>query len=307
MQSLRSRAIIFLMKHRHWFSLKLKAEVIDFNSPVAEMRAKVEKSAARMAKMPEGMEAVPADMQNPTGEIIRYKDSQDDRMILYFHGGGYVMGSVKSHRGIVAKFVKGTGINALCFEYRLAPEHPFPAALNDAVAAYQWLLDQGTKPGCIVFMGDSAGAGLALAALLALKEKSLPQPAAAAVMSPWADVACTGESYKKTDPVAPKGSFSVYGTYYAGDNDKTNPLVSPVYGNPEGLPPLFLSVGEDERILDDSVRFAEKAEKAGVDATLKVGEGMVHCYPVLSPMFPEAKEAMDEICAFVKTRLGGYA
>ena len=304
MQSLRSRAIIFLLKHRHWFSFKLWAEVIDFDSSVAQMRVKVEKSAAKMGKMPEGMEAVPADMQDPAGEFIRYTNSSNDRMILYFHGGGYVMGSCKSHRGIVAKFVKGTGVNALCFEYRLAPEHPFPAALDDAAAAYRWLLEQGMDPSRIVFMGDSAGAGLALAALLAFKEQGLPQPAGAAVMSPWTDVACTGESYQKTDPLAPKGSFSVYGKYYAGDHDKTNPLVSPLYGNLEGLPPLFLSVGERERVLDDSVRFAEKAKQAGVDAALKVGVGMVHCYPVLSPLFPEAREAMDEICAWVKNRLG---
>jgi acetyl esterase/lipase len=234
-------------------------------------------------------------------EWVRPSASSHDRAILYFHGGGYVMGSSQSHRGFVAKFAAGSGMSALVFDYRLAPEHPFPAALDDSLTAYRWLLAQGLSPARIVFAGDSAGGGLCLATLLAIRDLGLPLPAAAAVLSPWTDLKSTGSSYARKDPLAPDGSWHVYSTYYAGDNDPTLPLISPLYGNLAGLPPLLIYVGDDEAMLDDSVQFAEKAQKAGVAVTLHVGHGMVHCFPALAPLFPEAKAAMADICAFLAT------
>ena len=284
--------------------MRAQREVIDWNTSIAGLREKVEKSSQMFGKLPKELEAVPADMENPEGEYIRHIESQDGPLILYFHGGGYVMGTCRAHRAIVAKVVRASGVNALCFEYRLAPEHPFPSALEDAVAAYQWLLESGRIPSQVVFMGDSAGAGLCLAALLALKEQGLPQPAGAVAMSPWTDLLCSSSSHGKRDPLAPEGSWEVFGKYYAGENAMTNPLISPLYGDLSGLPPLFLSVGDCENLLDDSVRFAQKAEKAGVDVTLQVGKGMVHCYPALTPMFPEAKTAMEQIALFIRRQLG---
>lgn len=304
MRSLRSHLVLFLLKHRHWFRLRLKRETIDWNTSIPALRERAERSARRLGKVPAGLEVTAAAIPGLPAEWIRPSASSKAHAILYFHGGGYVMGSSRSHRGIVAKFVAGSGIGALVFDYRLAPEHPFPAALDDSLTAYRWLLAQGFSPAHIVFAGDSAGGGLCLATLLAIRDNGLPLPAAAAVLSPWTDLQCTGSSYARRDPLAPDGSWHVYRTYYAGDNDPSLPLISPLYGDLTGLPPLLIYVGEEETMLDDSVRFAEKARAAGVKATLHVGKGMVHCYPALSPLFPEAKAAMEDLCAFLATSTG---
>jgi acetyl esterase/lipase len=218
-----------------------------------------------------------------------------------------VTGSCQGHRSVVAKFVKASGVGALLFAYRLAPEHPFPAALEDALAAYRWLLAEGVSPDHIAFMGDSAGGGLGLATLIALRDQAVPLPAAAVALSPWTDLKCTGESLTtkaKVDSLTWKESWAVFSSYYAGENDPGLPWISPLYGDLQGLPPLLIYVGGDELLLDDSTRFAEKAERAGVEVTLRVGEGLFHCYPVCAPLFPEAKQAMVEICTFIKAHLG---
>ncbi len=230
-------------------------------------------------------------------------------MILYFHGGGYVSGTIKAHQAVVAKFVKGSGIGALLFEYRLAPEHPFPAALEDAITTYRWLLDQGVRPSHIVFVGDSAGGGLVLATLLALRDQDIPRPAAAVAYSPVTDQKCTGESYRTNVKkcLAPVGMGLACGKHYAGDNDLSLPYISPLYGDLQGLPPLLIYVGGDETLRDDSVRFAEKAHAAGVEVRLNIGEGLFHCYPAVAPLFPEAQQAMDDICAFISNHIGNQA
>jgi epsilon-lactone hydrolase len=217
-----------------------------------------------------------------------------------------VVGSCPAHRSIVAKFVKGSDLGALLFGYRLAPEHPFPAALDDAVAAYRWLLAQEVSPSQIVFVGDSAGGGLALATLIALRDQNLPLPAAAVALSPWTDLKCSGESYRtklKVDPATWPGSWEVFSKYYAKDQDPGLPWISPLYGDLTGLPPILIYVGTDEILLSDSTRFAEKAQAHGVDVTLKVGEGMFHCFPVCAPLFREATQAMAEIAIFIKTHI----
>ncbi len=304
MRSLRSYLVIFLLKHRHWFRFRLKRETIDWNTSIPALRQRAERSARRLGKVPAGIEVTAAAIPGLSAEWIRPSAPANERALLYFHGGGYVMGSSRSHRGFVAKFVAGSGIAALVFNYRLAPEHPFPAALDDSLTAYRWLLAQGFSPAHIVFAGDSAGAGLCLATLLAIRDHQLPLPTTAALLSPWTDLKNTGTSYTRKDPLAPDGSWHVYSTYYVGDNDPALPLISPLYGNLAGLPPLLIYVGEDESMLDDSVQFAEKARAAGVEVRLHVGQGMVHCYPALSPLFPEAKAAMKDICAFLATSTG---
>ena len=302
MRSLRSYLILFLLKHRHWFRGQRKRETIDRNTSIPAQREKVERSAGMFGKLPEGMAVTPVQIGAMHAEWLRPAAAPGDRVMLYFHGGGYVMGSARSHRAIVAKFVLQSGLPALIFDYRLAPEHPFPAALDDAVAAYRWLLDEGYAPSQIAFAGDSAGGGLALATLLAVRDGGLPLPAAAAVMSPWTDLKSTGGSYSRRDPLAPDGSWAVYSAYYAGDEDPGNPLISPLYGDLAGLPPLLIYVGDDEAMLDDAVGFADKARAAGVDVRLHVGRGMVHCYPAMAPMFPEATAALNDICAFLAAR-----
>ena len=174
------------------------------------------------------------------------------------------------------------------------------------MAAYRWLLDQGTAAENIVMVGESAGGGLCLATLLALRDQGIPLPSAAVAISPWTDLKCTGESYRTKAGVclSPPGSWMVFSACYAGDHDLGNPCVSPLYGDLDGLPPILIYAGEDEVLRDDSVRFTEKASQAGVEIQMKVGGGMVHCYPLLPDFIPESRQALDEICGFIKTHLG---
>jgi epsilon-lactone hydrolase len=305
--SLRGRFFRFMLKHRHLFNLQIKPTIIDWDTSIPDLRQQVEKSAGRFGKLPDRIEVSPVPIDGFPAELIMPLAATKDKLILYFHGGGYVVGSCPAHRAIVAKFVNGSDIGALLFGYRLAPEHPFPAALDDAVAAYRWLLANEVAPAHIVFVGDSAGGGLALATLIALRDQGLPLPAAAVALSPWTDLKCSGESYRtkvKVDPATWLGSWEVFSKYYAKDNDPCLPWISPLYGDLKGLPPILIQVGTEEILLDDSTRFAEKARAAGVDVTLKVGEGMFHCFPVCTPLFPEAKQAMAEICNFITTHIG---
>jgi monoterpene epsilon-lactone hydrolase len=237
-------------------------------------------------------------------EYVMPQNKAKERIILYFHGGMYICGSPRGHRIHVAKFAVGSNTGALVFDYRLAPEHPFPAAVEDALSAYNTLLKEGFMPENISFAGDSAGGGLCLATLLAIKEKGLPLPAKAAVLSPWTDLALTGESYITNEKscLSPHGSARNCSRFYAGNNDPKTPLISPLYGDLKGLPPICIYAGEKEILRDDSISFAEKAAKAGVDISLTVEKGMCHCYPAFSPLFPEAKNAMDEICKFLKEK-----
>lgn len=308
MPSLPSRLFVFALKYRHLLRFQLKrTSSIDWNTSIPDLRDETEKGASFFGKMPAEIEVSPVNIGGLSAEWIVPSKAGKDKVILYFHGGGYVIGSSRAHRPIVVKFVQGSGIGALVFDYRLAPENPYPAALDDAVAAYRWLLAEGISPSHIVFVGDSAGGGLALATLLALKDKLLPLPAAAAVLSPWTDLKNTGESLKtnaKVDTLSWAESWTVFSKYYAGNHDPGLPLISPLYGDLRGLPPLLIFVGGDETLRDDSIRFAEKAKAAGVDVALRVGEGLFHCYPACAPLFPEAKEAMEEICEFIKKHMG---
>jgi monoterpene epsilon-lactone hydrolase len=310
MPSLQSRLLYLGMRNRHLLNFRLKREAWDWNTSIPDFRRKCEEANDRLARMPVGIEvtpvaigALPAPL---SAEWIRPSSASSESVILYIHGGGYVSGSCKDHRAMVAKIVKASQVGALLFDYRLAPEHPFPAALDDSLAAYRWLLDQGTRPSQIVVVGESAGGGLSLATLLALRDRDVPLPSAAVAMSPMTDLKLTGESHRTKAKVclSPPGMAAVCAKYYAGENDPGLPYISPLYGDLHGLPPILIYVGSYETLLDDSTRFAEKAKAAGVDVTLRVGEGMVHCYPLLAPLFPDATEALNEISAFIKSRLG---
>jgi len=306
MQSFKSKIILGLMVNRHLFRGKLRKQPFD-PSPegIRKLREQTEKGGKMFGKLPEEVEVRPVTIGKMYAEWMKIPQNDIHKVMLYFHGGIYVTGSSESHRPHVYKFVKGSGINALVFDYRLAPEHPFPAALDDAVAAYRFILEQGFDPCNIVFAGDSAGAGLCLATLLALKEKGMALPVAAAVLSPWTDLMLTGESYRTNIEkcLSPKGSAENASHFYAGEIDKRNPLISPLYGDLKGLPPLHISAGSNEILLDDSAQFAQKARAAGVEVTLRVEKGMCHCYPAFGNLFRESKFALDEICNFLKFQL----
>jgi monoterpene epsilon-lactone hydrolase len=302
--SLQSRLVRLALQYRHFLRFQLKRDVIDWNTSIPDFRQQAEKVTKLIAKMPAQIKVSPITIDGLSAEWLLPSQATPDQFILYFHGGGYVSGSCQTHRAIVAKLVQGGKAGLLLFDYRLAPEHPFPAALEDSMAVYRWLLARSVSPAHIVFAGESAGGGLCLAALLALRDQGLPLPAAAVAISPWTDLKCTGESYRTAnDPLPPEGSWTVFSSYYVKDHDPGLPWISPLYGDLYGLPPLLIYIGADEFCLDDSTRFAEKAKNSGVDVTLRVGQGMVHCFPLLSPLFPEAKEAMLEIRTFINTHL----
>ncbi|MFN2204246.1 MAG: alpha/beta hydrolase [Caldilineaceae bacterium] len=275
------------------------------NTSIDDFRAMCEKGAARAGKLPAGVDVAAEEGIGLPAEWIIPLEADADAMILYVHGGGYVSGSLTDHRSFVAKIAHGCGVRTLHYEYRLAPEHPFPAALDDSVAVYRWLLENGRDPHKIVVAGESAGGGLTLGLMLALKGQKIELPAAAVAISPWTDLTCSSASYRTKGrvSVAPTDSWLVFSRHYAGDQPADQPLISPLFGDLDGLPPLFINAGEDDELFDDGRLFAEKATAAGVDVTFRAGEGMVHCYPLMAPLFPEATEALDEICAFVKTAL----
>lgn len=305
MTSLKSRMFNLMMRNSFLLRGKLKKETFDMNTSILQFREDCEKGAARVGKLPEGITVKEQKIEGIKSEWLIPEGTNREKVIMYVHGGGYVSGSCSDHRGFVSKFALFTGITNLVFEYGLAPEQPFPAALNDSVKVYNWLLSSGYKPENIMIAGESAGGGLCLATLLALKENKIQMPAAAVAISPWTDLTCTSGSYKTKNRFspAPLNSWFVFSKHYSGKTPATNPLISPLFGDLKGLPPLFINSGENDELFDAGEKFAAKAKEAGVEVTFRPGIGMVHCYPLLAPMFPEATEAMNEIVAFVKKHL----
>jgi monoterpene epsilon-lactone hydrolase len=241
------------------------------------------------------------------GEWISPANAPLDKAILYFHGGGFRIGSVASHRDLIAQIALAGGCRVLAINYRLAPEHRFPAALDDALAAHGWMLDQGLKPDNIAFAGDSAGGNLVLAAMLALRERGLPLPIAAALMSPWTDLAATGTSYvsrAEADPIHQRPMIlALAKNYLGGQGDPCDPLVSPLYADLRGLPPLLIQVGDRETVLDDSVMLTDLARAAGVDVHLEVWGGMIHVFQMFGAELPEARRAIASIAGFLNQHL----
>lgn len=240
------------------------------------------------------------------GEWISPANAPADKAILYFHGGGFRIGSVASHRELIAQIAVGSGCRVLAINYRLAPEHRFPAALDDALAAYDWMLGRGLEPGNVAFTGDSAGGNLVLATMLALRERKLPLPVSAVLMSPWTDLAATGASYlsrSKTDPIHQRAMILALARNYLGEGDPYDPLVSPLYANLGGLPPLLIQVGDRETVLDDSIMFADMARAAGVDVDLQVWDGMIHVFQMFGAELPEAHQAIASIAGFLNRHL----
>lgn len=239
-------------------------------------------------------DGVPADW-------VTVDTSQADRVILYFHGGGYVTGSRNSHRGLASRIARAAQASVLLPEYRLAPEAPFPAAVEDATTCWRWLLSQGYVPARMTIAGDSAGGGLALATLLALKDAGDPLPACAVALSPWTDLEARGPTAQPgavDDPMLTPEGLRISSQQYAGTEPR-NPLASPLHGNLTGLPPLLLQVGTREILLSDSTRFAENAQAVGVDVTLEVEEGLIHVWQMF-PDLPESRSAVERIGAFVE-------
>jgi epsilon-lactone hydrolase len=288
----------------------IRARPIEGGTPsVQEMRAGFEGMAAGMP--------VPADVRREQvsaggvpAEWVVAPGAEDDRAILYLHGGGYVIGSIATHRELASRISRASGARVLVIDYRLAPEHPFPAAVEDSVTAYRWLLGQGISPERLVVAGDSAGGGLTLATLIKVRDDGLPLPAAGVCLSPWTDLEGIGESMTSRadlDPMVAKPGLDSMAKAYIGDADIRSPLAAPLYAELRGLPPLLIQVGTAEVLYDDSTRFAERARAAGVDVTLEPWQDMVHVWQVFAAMLDEGQQAIDRIGEFVRQQTAATA
>jgi acetyl esterase/lipase len=236
-------------------------------------------------------------------EWIYAPGAAEDRVLLYLHGGGYMIGSMRTHRVPLSRLSRASDARVLGLEYRLAPENPFPAAVEDSVAAYRWLLAQGIESKRIVIGGDSCGGGLTIATLVALRYYGDLLPAAGISHSGWTDLANTGESFvtkAEEDPLIDRDMVENMAATYLGDRDRRTPLASPFYADLHGLPPLLVQVGTAEVLLDDSIKFAERAKAAGVDVTLEVWDDMPHVWQAFASFLPEAREALDHCGQFVQ-------
>ena len=231
-----------------------------------------------------------------------------DAVVLYLHGGGYVACSMHTHRSLVGHLATHAKLRVLNLDYRLAPEHPYPAAVDDAVAAYRWLLDQGHAPSAVAFAGDSAGGGLALAALLRLRDEGAPLPAAAFTMSAYADATCASPRYETQSSVdllvSIESARVSWGFYLSGGADPTDPYVSPVFGDFTGLPPLLLQAGGAECLLGDSEAVRDRADAAGVEVELTTWPDLQHVFQVTAGNVPESDEALAAAGAWLRARLG---
>ncbi|MGE0278793.1 MAG: alpha/beta hydrolase [Nitrospiraceae bacterium] len=242
------------------------------------------------------------------GEWIVAPEADQDRAIVYLHGGGYVIGSVESYRDMCERPSRAAKACVLAVDYRLAPEHPFPAAVDDAVSAYRWVLARGIKPNRIAIAGDSAGGALTLALMFVIKQEGGALPACAVPMSPWVDLEHTGETFRTMDAVEPmchKATLEGCAKLYLPSGDVRNPLAAPIYGDFKGLPPLFVPVGGHETLLDDARRVTALAQAAGVPVELKIYDRQIHVFQIFASRMREAQQGVEDIGRFILSHTGG--
>ncbi|HEY9281023.1 MAG TPA: alpha/beta hydrolase [Eoetvoesiella sp.] len=247
---------------------------------------------------------------NADGVACRWvmgENSHRGRVIFYLHGGGYQIGSVASHHNVMARLSTVSGHHVFAVEYRLAPEHRFPAALDDVFTAYQWLLEQGALPSNIAFCGDSAGGGLVVALLTLIRDQALPLPCAAVLMSPWVDMEASGDSYRLNanhDPVTQKGMILLMARAYMGKNANfKNPFASPIYADLAGLPPMLIQVGQHEVLLDDARTLANAVRSVGGQVSLSIWQEMIHTFQLFTGRLDEADAAIAEASQFLCAQL----
>ena len=236
-------------------------------------------------------------------EWVAAPNANDNCAVLFLHGGAYILGSIESNRELAARISKSTRSRVLNIEYRLAPENPFLAAVEDATDAYRWVLDQGIDPAQIAIAGASAGGGLTVAALVSFRDSGSPMPACAVCISPWVDLECIGETMTSkagVDPMIQRDGLVGIANIYLNGPDPRTPLAAPLHVDLTGLPPTLVLVGTWETLLSDSTRLVEKAESAGVDVTLEQWDEMIHVWPIYAPVLPEGQQAIDRIGEFVR-------
>ena len=259
--------------------------------------------AANQPPLPPGVRVEPTTLGGVPAERITVDGAARPCVFLHLHGGGYVMGDPPGSRGFTTALALSARVEVVSLDYRLAPSHPFPAAVDDAVAGYAALLDGGVPPERIAIGGESAGGGLTIAALVAARDAGLPMPARAVAMSPWADLTCGGASYVSRagrDPLLTRGVLLDMATEYLAGAPASAPLASPVAADLTGLPPLLIQVGADEVLLDDATALASRAKAAGVAVDLEVWPDMIHVWQMFSGALPEADLAIARIADFIR-------
>lgn len=286
---------------RHWEAAHLAAGLPEDERPDDE-------SWGDLTAEPRGVDYIETTAGGLPAMWAAPKGGTSDRVLLCVHGGGFVGGSIYTHRKMFAHLAKATGARALIFDYRLLPGHNHPAQVQDTADVYEWLLDQGISPYHIAFAGDSAGGGLVITAQLRARQRGLDLPAAALLISPWVDMEVTGESYgtnRETDPFFQREVVRGLARYFLGDSgDPRDPLANPLYADLAGLGPIYIQVGGDETLLDDARRLDEYARKSGVEVRLDIFPGMLHTFQMAAGRAPEADDAIRKMAHWVRPRLG---
>jgi acetyl esterase/lipase len=285
----------------------LRDAPLDLGGDVAEQRVIFEEM---MAAIP-----VPTDVTTSSGSLggipvvnVDVADADPAKVILYLHGGAYAIGTAASSVGLASDLARRAGTRLITVDYRLAPEHPHPAAIEDAVAAYRGLLDSGVSPSTIAVTGESAGAGLATAALVAINHAGLPQPTAAVLMSPWADLTLSGDSISgkaAIDPALTPEGLARRAADYLADRDPAGELVSPIFADLTGLPPLLIQAGSHEILLDDAIRLTAHAAAVDVAVTLEITPGVPHVFQGFAAMLDEGDAALASAGKFLRAHLTG--
>jgi epsilon-lactone hydrolase len=298
--------------------MSLRAELVRFCLPwfmrprspsdiqIEDVRRRVARFAHLVPPPPRGTELMVVDAGGVKAERIATLRSLPNRYVLYLHGGAYVLGFPALFRDFTWRIADVTGARVLCIDYRLAPEHPFPAAIEDVTAAYRWLIAECAEPRHVAFLGDSSGGGLALASMMRLRDAGSPLPAAAVVLSPWTDLALTGQSltdYGFSDPMVPVELMPRAVELYLAGADPRSPYASPLYGDPASLPPTLIHVGSEEALRDDAVRMAQRLRAGGCEIELEVWPRMFHVWHMFARILPEARTAIARIGAFLRARL----
>jgi monoterpene epsilon-lactone hydrolase len=282
----------------------LRSRAVPPEYDVAKSRERFEKTAAFLGGAPDAkIEKV--DAGGVPSEWVMAPGCDTGRAILYLHGGGYAIGSLNTHRRLAYDISAASAAKVLLIDYRLAPEHPFPAAIDDAASAWRWLLQQGFAPNRLAIAGDSAGGGLTIATLVNLRDKKLGLPACAVAISPWVDLEGVGNSMttrSAQDPMVQKDGLLWMAKMYLNGKDPKSPLAAPLHADLKGLPPTLVQVGTAETLLDDAIRIAEKMHAAGVDARLAIWPNQLHVFPLFAPVLSEGRDGCLEIGTFIRSK-----
>lgn len=300
--SIRAKIISFLMRRT------LKGQFDNIADDVPGFRERMSGATSLTPKIPAEVNVEGLTIAGVDCEWVSCEGVDSHRVLMYLHGGGYVFGDLDSHRDLVWRLSKESGMKVLNVAYRLAPENQFPSAVDDATACYRWLLDEGYKPGQIAIGGDSAGGGLTVATMINLKNLGIALPAGAILLSPWVDLSGSGDSVdanEKADPILSRVALKNFADLYVGDLDRKAPLASPLFADLSGLPALLVHVGSTEILLSDAERLVAKVKQAGGDAVLTIWSKMPHVFQVFAGRIPEGKVAIAALGEFLKNRTSG--